>query len=196
MTSNPSPKATSPAAALTDVDLVAGIRQGNRQLLNELYNRYAGKIYYKCLSMVKDGTLAQDLAHDVFIKVVTNLHKYKGTADLSFWIYAITYNHCVNHLRKARRLRFDPIEETAEPADDGEHELTEKIVRDLKLTQLKRLIRMLKPDEEVILLMRYQDGMSIKQIARILELGESAVKMRLKRVRNRLAEGYNELDHV
>lgn len=195
MISNPFKPTKPPPPTLSDADLVAGIRAGNRRLLNELYNRYASKIYYKCLSMVKDANLAQDMAHDVFIKVSTNLHKYKGTAELSFWIYAITYNHCISHLKKAKRLRFDPIDEKLDPADEGEHELTEKIVRDLKLNQLKRLIKMLKPDEEVILLMRYQDGMSIKQIASILQLGESAVKMRLKRVRNHLAELFNDLDN-
>nr|WP_253931379.1 RNA polymerase sigma factor [Lewinella sp. W8] len=195
MISNPFKQNKPPPTTLSDADLVAGIRDGNRRLLKELYNRYASKIYYKCLSMIKNTDLAQDMAHDVFIKVATNLHKYQGKAELSFWIYAITYNHCISHLRKTERLRFVPIDEKLDPADEGEHELTEKIVRDLKLNQLKRLIKMLKPEEEVILLMRYQDGMSIKQIAGILQLGESAVKMRLKRVRNHLAELFNDLNH-
>jgi RNA polymerase sigma-70 factor (ECF subfamily) len=179
-------------SSLSDAALVAGIKAGNRQLLTELYNRYANRIYFKCLGMVKDKDQARDMAHDIFIKVSTNLHKYEGTADLSFWVYAITYNHCISHLRKAKRLRFDAIDEKLNPADEGEHELTEKIVRDLKLTQLKRLIKKLKPEEEMILLMRYQDGMNIKQISGILQIGESAVKMRLKRVRNHLAELFND----
>lgn len=194
MLANPLKGDSPPPSSLSDTELVEGIGKGNRKLLNELYNRYATKIYYKCLSMVKDSNLAQDMSHDVFIKVSTNLHKYKGTSDLSFWIYAITYNHCISHLRKAKRIRFDPIDEKLDPEDHGEQELTEKLVRDLKLTQLKKLIKKLKPDEEVILLMRYQDGMNIKQIASILQIGESAVKMRLKRVRTRLAELFNELD--
>jgi RNA polymerase sigma-70 factor (ECF subfamily) len=195
MLSNPLKGNSPPPSALSDGELVEGIKGGNKKLLNELYNRYATKIYYKCLSMVKDANLAQDMSHDVFIKVSTNLNKYKGTADLSFWIYAITYNHCISHLRKAKRIKFDAIDQQLDPEDHGEHELTEKIVRDLKLTQLKRLIKKLKPNEEVILLMRYQDGMSVKQIAAILQIKESAVKMRLKRCRNHLAELFNDLDH-
>ena len=195
MLSNPPRGSSPPPSLMTDSELVEGIKTGNRKLLNELYNRYASKIYYKCLGMVKDGNQAQDMAHDVFIKVSTNLHKWKGTAELSFWIYAITYNHCIAHLRRAKRIRFDAFDEKLDPADESEHELTEKVVRELKLTQLKKLIKKLKPDEEVILLMRYQEGMNIKQISSILQIGESAVKMRLKRVRNRLAELFNDLDH-
>ena len=195
MFSSPLKDNSPPSSSLSDSELVEGIKTGNRKLLNELYNRYASKIYYKCLGMVKNADQAQDMAHDVFIKVSTNLHKWKGTAELSFWIYAITYNHCIAYLRKAKRIRFDAIDEKLDPADESEYELSEKIVRDLKLTQLQRLIKRLKPDEEVILLMRYQEGMNIKQISSILQIGESAVKMRLKRVRNRLAELFNDLDH-
>jgi len=194
MLANPFKSEPLPPSSLSDAELVEGIGGGNRKLLNELYNRYAKKIYYKCLSIVKEKSLAQDLAHDIFIKVCTNLHKFKGTSDLSFWIYAITYNHCIAHLRKAKRIRFEVINEKLDPEDHGDEELTTKIVRDLQLTQLKKLINQLKPDEEVILLMRYQDGMNIKQIASILQLGESAVKMRLKRCRTRITELFNDLN--
>lgn len=173
---------------LTDAELVVGAKKGDRILLTELYNRYASKIYYKCLSMVKDKELAQDMAHDVFIKVSTNLIKFKGASELSFWIYAITYNHCISYLKKSKRLQFDTIDERIDPPDEGAQQLTEKLLRELQISQLKKLMKLLKPEEEVILLMRYQDGMSIKQIATILQIGESAVKMRLKRCREHLAE--------
>lgn len=180
--------------AISDNELVEQINAGNDRLLGELYNRYAAKIYYKCLSMVKNPEQAQDMAHDVFVKVSLNLHRYKGTADVSFWIYAITYNHALAQLKKDKRLRFDPIDEKIDPEDEGEHEIMAKIVRELKLTQLKRLIKQLKTEEEVLLLMRYQDGMGIKQIAAILKIGESAVKMRLKRVRSQLSKLLKTLD--
>lgn len=188
MPSSPVSGDVSLPSAMSDRLLVEQIVAGKDQLLAELYNRYAPKIYYKCLSMVKNPEVAQDMAHDAFIKVSINLHRYKGTADVSFWIYAITYNHCIAQLKKDNRLRFDPIDEKVDAEDEGDHELLAKIVRDLKLTKLKRLIKQLKPEEEVILLMRYQDGMSIKQISAILKIGESAVKMRLKRVRSHLAK--------
>lgn len=179
---------------LTDAELVAEIRGGKEHLFNELYNRYSARVYHKCLGMVKEKNLAKDLAHDVFIKVFTHLDNYKGTADLSFWIYAITYNHCISHLRKAKKMRFDPIDEVVNSEDDGEASLTEKIVKDLRITQLDRLLKGLSPEEEVILLMRYQDGLAVKQIAAILKIGESAVKMRLKRCRAKLASQLNTIN--
>ena len=185
----------SPPTSLSDVQLVGRINAGDDGLLSELYNRYAAKIYYKCLSLVKNSDRAQDMAHDVFIKVSINLNRYKGTADVSFWIYAITYNHCIAQLKKEKRLRFDPLDERLEVEDASEHDLLAKVVSDLRLTQLKQLIARLKKEEELLLLMRYQDGMSIKQISAILKIGESAVKMRLNRVRKHLASILKNSDY-
>ena len=173
--------------ALTDRELVARILEGEREQQGELYNRYCDRVYYKCLSMVKEANLAQDMTHDVFIKVFTNLYRYRGKADLSFWIYAITYNHCISHLRKSKRLRFDELDGVNEPQDHAAEELSDKLLKELRIHQLEGMLRKLGPEEEILLTMKYQDGMSIRQMAGILQLGESAVKMRLKRTRSRLA---------
>lgn len=183
------------ADTLTDNELVRAIQAGKQALLTELYQRYEKKVYYRCVGVVKDGSLAQDLAHDVFIKVFANLHKFKGAADFSFWINAITYNHCISHLRKAKRLRFDPLEPGTDQADEGDAALTEKIIQDLKITQLDSLLGKLPREEELLLLMRYQDKMQIREIATILNLGESAVKMRLSRSRARLAEMLSQIEN-
>lgn len=177
-----------PAPALSDRELVAAILAGERDHLNELYNRYCDRVYHKCLSMVKQESLAQDMTHDVFIKVFSNLNKYRGKADLSFWIYAITYNHCISYLRQAKRLRFAPIDETNEPEDPAAEALSAKLLQELRISQLEQLLRQLDPEEEILLMMKYREGMGIRQIASILQLGESAVKMRLKRTRGRLGE--------
>ena len=190
---SPSATPTVPAAQLTDRELVVAILEGKKRCLDELYRRYQDRVYYKCLGMVKDATQAQDLAHDVFIKIFTNLHKYQGKADLSFWIYAITYNHCISHLKKARRLRFDAMAESFDAADDGAATLDDKLLKELRLDQLERLLKQLRPEEEVLLVLKYQEAMSVLQIANILQLNESAVKMRLKRARERLAKLLNGL---
>ena len=178
----------SPHAALTDAELVDGIRNGNDRLTSELYRRYNDKVFYRCLSMTKDRELAHDLAQDVFVKVLTNLPKFKGTSDFSFWIYAITYNHCISYLRKNKRLRFEELDEDAEKPDTGNEELHAKVLQELRLSHLQLLLKQLKASEQTLLLMRYRDGISVQQIAELLGLGESAVKMRLLRSRGRLNE--------
>lgn len=181
--------------AITDAELVQQILQGDKALQSELYDRYNGKIYYKCLSITKNKEVAKDITHDIFIKIFTKLHTFAGKADFSFWIYAITYNTCMKHLRKEKNNLFTEIEDEIEEEvqDLSVIDASEKILLELQLNQLKELMGQMKPHHRLMLLMRYQDGMSIKDISSTLKMSESAVKMRLKRSRERLAEQFKVL---
>jgi RNA polymerase sigma-70 factor (ECF subfamily) len=174
---------------LSDWDIIQKILEGEKYLLEILYNRYATKVFHKCLSITKDRDISKDLSHDIIIKIFLNLVKFKGTADFSFWVYSITYNHCMDYLKKKKRIHFDDLaSKSSTQISTDEIELEHKVLKELRLNQLELLFEELKADEKIILLMRYQDGMSVKEIATTLKVGESAIKMRLKRSRDRLAE--------
>lgn len=175
--------------SLSDWEIIQKVLQGEQALLEVLYDRYSGKVYYKCLSITHDREISKDLAHDVMIKIFMNLSKFKGTSDFSFWVKSITYNYCMDYLKKKKRLSFDEFESADfEQVPIDEIELEHKILKEVQLTQLEALLEELKGNDRMILLMRYQDGMSVKQIAETLKVSVSAVKMRLKRSRDRLAE--------
>lgn len=174
---------------LTDNEVVARIVSGGGRALQEvIYDRYAKKVYFKCMSLVKEQATAQDLTHDIMVKILTNLSKFKGTSNFSFWVRAITYNYCMDFLKKQNRTRTEEVDEKHDNIPIDEIEKENKILKELQLVQLERLFEELKPQDKAMLLMRYQDGLSIKVIAQTLKIGESAVKMRLKRSRDRLAE--------
>ncbi|MEZ5042461.1 MAG: RNA polymerase sigma factor [Saprospiraceae bacterium] len=175
---------------LSDAEIIQIILdQGKKELLEILYDRYAAKIYYKCLGITGNTEISKDLTHDILIKIFINLSKFRGASDFSLWIHSITYNYCMDYLRKKKKMQVEKFEvkDFDYPSMD-EIELENKILADLKLSQLEILLQELKPEEKIILLMRYQDSMSVKQIAQTLIISESAVKMRLKRSRDRLAE--------
>ena len=65
---------------------------------------------------------------------------------------------------------------------------------EMKADKLKKALEQISPEEKSILLLKYQDGASIKELVTLMELGESAVKMRLKRAKERLLEIYNTLE--
>ncbi|MEM8528946.1 MAG: sigma-70 family RNA polymerase sigma factor [Bacteroidota bacterium] len=175
--------------SLSDWDIIQKVLKGDSSLLEVLYDRYSGKVYYKCLSITHDQEISKDLAHDVMIKIFMNLSKFKGTSDFSFWVKSITYNYCMDYLKKKKRLNFDEFESADfEQVPVDEIELQHKMLKEVQLEQLEALLEELKGNDRMILLMRYQDGMSIKQIAGTLKVSVSAVKMRLKRSRDRLAE--------
>ena len=168
----------------TDEELIAAITgEGKSELFGILYDRYADKVYRKCISFAHDREIAQDMVQDVLLKVFTQLSKFKGKSRFSTWLYAITYNYCVEHYRKNSRFNTVDIDEGPDMADmdDNEDELLE-----MRAPKLKFALDQVSPEEKMLLLMKYQDDISIKEIMENLNISESAVKMRLSRARKRV----------
>lgn len=180
---------------LVSAILNAKDRVEQRRLQEELYRRYAEFVYFKCLGIVKDKDVAKDLSHDIFMKIFLKLKNFKGTGPFGGWVSSIVYNHSISYLKKEKRLRTEEIPPTAFnlAIDDIEQEHQE--LKELRLQQLEKLLEELNESDRLVLLMRYQEEHSVKQIASLLSLSESAVKMRLKRSRDRLAELFKNLDN-
>ncbi|UFH54950.1 RNA polymerase sigma factor [Spirosoma sp. KNUC1025] len=157
----------------------------------KIYERYCDKVYRKCLSFTKDPVRAEDLTHDIFLKLVVKLSSFREQAKFSTWLYSITYNYCTDQLRSHNMRREVHVDDNWErldiESDDGLAELAE-----MESRQLERALQQLAPEEQTILLMKYQDDISIRDIATINGLTESAVKMRLKRSRDKLRKSYLE----
>ncbi|MEP5104265.1 MAG: RNA polymerase sigma factor [Ekhidna sp.] len=177
----------------TDEELIDAIlTAGQPECFEEIYDRYAGKIFQKCLSFTKEESEAKDVAHDVIVKIYLNLSKFNRKSKFSTWVYAITYNYCVDHQAKRKRqltLREEINREKKDSRFDGP---ADEEVLSLNIETLNLLMEQLTPAEKSILLMKYQDGFSIKDIAELTDSGESAVKMKLKRTKAKLMKLYEE----
>jgi RNA polymerase sigma factor (sigma-70 family) len=153
-----------------------------------LYERYADKVYRKCLSFVKDQAKAEDFTHDIFLKLIVRIGTFKETSKFSTWLFSITYNYCMDQLRLNKKMAEDELTETMDVAEESED--IEGIEMDAK--RLRQVLESISPEERTILLMKYQDDFSIKDIADTFGLTESAVKMRLKRTKEKLKKRYLE----
>ena len=162
-----------------------------RKCQEQIYQRYASKVYNKCLSIVREKEDARDLTHDIIVKILLKIKSFRGDSPLFGWIYAITYNHCISWLKKKNKLKMQDFELAGRELAEDNSELDLKILNEIRLENLKLLMHELSEADRTILLMRYQDGFAVKDIAKILDLGESAVKMRLKRSRDRLSDLVN-----
>jgi len=160
------------------------INEGKTELFGLLYDRYADKVFRKCISFVQDRDVAQDMVQDVLLKVFTQLSKFKGHSRFSTWLYAITYNYCVEYYRRSQRYPTADIDDgpdIAEPDDQAEKDLLS-----LRAEKLRKAMDLISPEDKAILLMKYQDDTSIKDLTEQLDASESAVKMRLARARERV----------
>ncbi len=160
---------------------------------NELYKRYSGKVYAKCISMLKDETLAADATQEVFTKVFLKLGSFGEKAKFSTWLYSVTYNYCIDFIRKQKRdlqLFTDGAEDLPEVIDDEEDD--EELLA-MEVGRLRKVLEEIPPGDKVILLMKYQDELSIKEISAALNKNESAVKMQLKRAKTKAKLAYRKM---
>jgi len=182
---------TTETTKLTDEELVAKIVQSNdTHLFAVLYDRYASLVYNKCYGFANSKEEAEDLTHDVFIRLFIKLRTFKGRSKFSTWLYSFTYNFCVNYVqRNVHKKREKVTVVTDQVKEDASiEEIDDATLFALKSDQLAKALEMIDPNEKMILLMKYQDDMSIKEISELLELGESAIKMRLKRAKQKVVE--------
>lgn len=176
----------------TDEELVQLFVETQRnQYFEELYERYSDRVYRKCISLVKDQAKAEDFVHDIFLKLILKLGTYKENARFSTWLYSITYNYCMDQLRlNKKRKEVYSDEEIDVPDDIDLNTLFED--PEVETKRLGTALEILNTEEKSILLMKYQDELSIREIASIFKITESAAKMRLLRTREKLRAKYLE----
>ncbi|GGX30269.1 RNA polymerase sigma factor [Aquimarina muelleri] len=180
---------------LTDEELVEKIVvHKNTILFEEIYDRYAQKIYNKCFGFVKSKEEAKDLTQDVFLKLFTKLSSYKKQAKFSTWLYSFTYNLCVNFVNRNKENKINKYSDVLKDHDIHLHiEVNEDSLFQMRVDKLQKAIELIDPNEKSILLLKYQDDVSIKELQILLNINESAVKMRLKRAKSRIIEIYNSI---
>lgn len=161
------------------------------RLFDILYERYAKKVFVKCNSLLRDEARAEDATQEIFIKVLLNISKFNRKSKFSTWLYSITYNYCIDSIRKAKKNRavsVDEVVELSEPIDD----IDDSEILETNISRLKVVLNDIPLDDKAILLMKYQDEMSIKDIGGILSKTDSAVKMKIKRAKAKFVKQYNE----
>lgn len=178
----------------SDEELIVQTLQTNSTLpFSILYDRYATKIYNKCYSFSKNQLEAEDLTQDVFLKLFTKLHTFKRQSKFSTWLYSFTYNFCVNYITRDTAIKKSRV---TDAIDHHEYRLSmmedikEEDLFELQASVLNKVLNEIAPEEKAILLLKYQDDISIKELQILLNISESAVKMRLKRARIKVMEAY------
>lgn len=180
---------------LTDEELVQKIVKSNDTMLfGILYDRYAQLVYNKCYGFSKSTDEAEDLTQDVFLLLFVKLASFKGKSKFSSWLYSFTYNFCVNYVNRNKERKMS---DKSNPIEDKENTLSIEVddgaLFEMKIDKLKKALELIPPEDKSILLLKYQDDISIKELETILDIGASAVKMRLKRAKARILEIYNKL---
>jgi RNA polymerase sigma factor (sigma-70 family) len=157
---------------LTDQELISLYLDGNQQAFEVLLNRHKDKIYTSIYLFVKDTEQAEDLFQEVFIKIVDTLRKGKYNNEGKFiqWAMRISYNMCVDHFRRSKRMTkvvgnesFD-IFNILECSDDH---MEKQLMKSQTHSRLRSLIDQLPEEQREVVILRHYADMSFKEIAQL-----------------------------
>ncbi|MBB4079607.1 RNA polymerase sigma-70 factor (ECF subfamily) [Lewinella aquimaris] len=170
---------------MEDIDIIRAYRERRHATCFQiLYDRYSTKVYSKAVTMLRKQSEAEDATQEIFTKIFLNLGKFQGQSKFSTWVYSITYNLCIDKIRREKKVRDLFNTEMEDPPDTVE-EVPDEALLNLQLNELKYVLSKLTDTERMMLLMKYKDGVKIKAIASLLDKSESAVKMQLKRIKEK-----------
>lgn len=174
----------------TDYQIINKIlKDGDSKWFGILYDRHVSVVYNKCLTLVKNKEVAKDLTHDIFLKVFLKLGSFKANSSFRTWLLSITYNDCIDSLKSTKK--FIDFSEDEVPGNLTDEDNNDQEIMYMEIKRLEKLLNKLPTNDKMILLMKYQDDLSIREIEQVLDIKESAVKMRISRAKAKLLKLYN-----
>jgi RNA polymerase sigma-70 factor (ECF subfamily) len=182
---------------VTDEALMVRFQSGDRSAFTVLVRRHQSPLYNFALRQLRSPSAAEEVVQDAFVRVVHNAAEFKHAARFSTWLYTITRNLCIDHVRK-RALRNHPSldeskgeqggdgptlgERTADGRANVERAAVAMEIRARLLTAVDEL-----PDEQrEVFLLREVSNIPFKEIAEIVGVPENTVKSRMRYALERL----------
>jgi len=163
----------------SDAELMLLLRKGDKEAFSALYDRYAGKLasfFYRMLN--KDPEKSQDFMHDLFVKIIGNPASFDTNQRFDTWVFHVAYNMCKNEYRKMA-VR-DEFRESHIYADRSIDEPGLHRIDHLKFSEaLNEKLGLLDERQRSVFLLRYQQELSLKEIAAIMDCPEGTIKSRL-----------------
>jgi len=181
-----------------DQELLARLKAGDERALYDLAEAYSSKIYQLAFRYLRNKEDAEEITQDVLFKVYRKVDAFRGDAQLSSWIYRITFNAAMSRLRTARYQRAQAEDRRAAAASEEEGTASASRTRDVAdwsdmadervlRTQLRqrvfRAILALPAIYRAPVMLRDIQGMSTEEASAVLKVKDQTLKSRLHRGR-------------
>lgn len=171
---------------LSDEKLVYLVQKYNdKKAFEALVKRYQNIVYSKAMAFVGNKEDAKDISQEIFVKAYFGLKKFKGKSSFNTWLYRIAVNRCLTFVKeKTEVVSLDNIPQVA-----GETNLEGKSLTKLSV---ENTLGHINPRQKVLLLAKYVEGYSYKELAGIFDSKSDAIKMevfRAKKTFENLYEG-------
>lgn len=155
--------------------LLAQARQGDRDALMRIYESYFSPIYNFIRLRVDDRAQAEDLASEVFVKLVESLRGRNAPQhSLRGWLFRVARNQLNDHYGHRRNVSTEALEEWVPASADTDPEV--QFIQTISVERARRALRMLAPDQQEVLILRFGQNLSLQETADIMGRNLAAIK--------------------
>lgn len=179
-----------------DPELVRACQRGERGALDDLIRATYTDVYALCRRMLADPHEAADATQEVFVRVMRSVVGFRGDATFGTWLHRVTVNVCLTALRKRAQARatgmiagsvaFAAPGEDADELPDGAASPSDVVETTDLVARSEAALATLPEDARAVVVLRDLEGLSTKEVADLLGVSESVVKVRLHRAHARL----------
>lgn len=146
-----------------------------------VYTTYWPKVFRLCMGYLNDHALAKDVAQETFITVWQQLPKFRGESSVGTWVFRIASNHCLRQIEKEKRMPTTGLPSQLADQPPGSNEQHVQL--------LYRYISELPETERIIISLELEDVRQA-EIAAIIGISESNVRVRIHRIKEKLSQKF------
>jgi RNA polymerase sigma-70 factor (ECF subfamily) len=170
----------------TEQELLAACGNGDRKAFESLYVQHQKRVFSVALNFFGgDEERAKDITQQVFLKIYGRLQAFRGESEFTTWLYRITVNACLDEARKTRPMLS--LTDFLGVFGVKRSQQDEKVYRREICDEVQKAVAKLKPKFRLPILLKYVEGLSYEEIAKILDCSTGTVASRLNRGHKMLA---------
>jgi RNA polymerase sigma-70 factor, ECF subfamily len=186
----------SAAEPRSDEYLMEQLGLGYDDALADIVERYQNDVFRFCLHYLKNVELAKEMAQETFLRIYAARDRFDKERKFKPWMLCIARNLCLNELKRKKTVQMETLEEFASTSRDGGGEMlhsaadgpAEQLMAQERHAALWEALRELPEDAREIVVLRYFERMSAREIAEVVDSTEGAIRTRIHRVLKQLRE--------
>ena len=170
---------------LEDAELLARFAQGDRAAAQVLTARLAPVVYAQAFRMLGDRAEAEDITQDSLLRLWHAAPDWQvGQAKVTTWLYRVTSNLCIDKMRKRKRQSSDAVPEMPDDGPDIERRLQDRA----RAQALRAALSDLPDRQKQAMVLRHLEGLSIPDVAQIMQISVEAAESLMSRGKRSLAD--------
>jgi RNA polymerase sigma-70 factor (ECF subfamily) len=164
----------------TGRELVERCQRGETDAFRALFEKHKDAVYSIALRYSGDTAAAQDIAQDTFLKLFSTVGSFRGDSNFESWLYRMVVNSCFDQKRKSRRLK-PLVDEFLAVLRTPDVSVLDDLMRSEMSTHVRSVVESMAPEQRMVIILRYTQGLSYDEIAGILGCAPGTIASRLNR---------------